>query len=64
MLKWNINRKILTGKRETPKKIKKLSPFQFVHHKFHIDWRGIEPGPSGWEVDDQLWLQVVQADVR
>jgi hypothetical protein len=62
MLKWNIGRKILTRKYETPGE--KLPPCQFVHHKSHIDWPGIEPRSPGWEVDDQLWLQVVQLDVR
>jgi hypothetical protein len=29
-----------------------------------MDWRGIEPGPPGWEIDNKLWLQVVQLGVR
>jgi len=62
MLRWNIGRRVLTGKSETPGET--LSPCQFVHHKSHMDWRGIEPGPPGWDVDDKLWLQFAQPDFR
>jgi hypothetical protein len=24
----------------------------FVHHKFHMTWPGLEPGPPLWEVGD------------
>ena len=42
-LSWSIGGMILTGK---PKYWEKnLSRFHFVHHKFRMNWPGIEPGP-------------------
>jgi hypothetical protein len=32
---------------------KNLSQYHFVHHKFHMDWLGIEPGPPRWEAGDE-----------
>jgi hypothetical protein len=29
-----------------------LSQCHFVHHKSHMDWPGIEPGPPRWEAGD------------
>jgi hypothetical protein len=31
---------------------KNLSQWHFVHHKSHMDWPGIEPGPPRWEAGD------------
>jgi hypothetical protein len=31
---------------------KNLSQCHFVHHKPHMDWPGIEPGPPQWEAGD------------
>jgi hypothetical protein len=31
---------------------KNLSQCHFDHHKFHMDWPGIETGPPGWEAGD------------
>jgi uncharacterized membrane protein len=28
---------------------KNVSQCHFVHHKSHMDWTGIEPGPPRWE---------------
>jgi hypothetical protein len=28
---------------------KNLSQCHFVHHKYHMDWPGIEPEPPRWE---------------
>jgi hypothetical protein len=33
---------------------KVLSQYLFTHHKFHMDWPGIEPGSLLWEAGD--WL--------
>jgi hypothetical protein len=27
-------------------------PKYFVHHKFQMDWTGIETGPPWWQADD------------
>jgi hypothetical protein len=32
---------------------KNLSQCNFVHHNAHMDWPGIELGPSRWETHDQ-----------
>jgi hypothetical protein len=38
---------------EKPKNSEKnLSHFHFVHHKFHLDWPGSEPGPPRLEAGD------------
>jgi hypothetical protein len=29
--------------------VNNLSQFCFVHHKSHMDWPGIEPGPLRWQ---------------
>jgi hypothetical protein len=29
-----------------------LPHFYFVHHKSHMTWPGIEPGPPRWEASD------------
>jgi hypothetical protein len=29
-----------------------LPQCHFVHHKFHMTWPGIEPGPARWEASD------------
>jgi hypothetical protein len=31
---------------------KNLSQSHFVHHKSHMDWAGIEPGPPRWDAGD------------
>jgi hypothetical protein len=31
---------------------KNLSKWYFVHHKFHMDWHGIEPASPRWEAGD------------
>jgi hypothetical protein len=41
---WN---EIGMGKRKYSGK--NLSQCRFVHHKSHMDWPGIEPGPPRWE---------------
>jgi hypothetical protein len=41
---------ILTG---NPKNSEKnVSQYHFFHHKFHIDWPGLEPGLLLWEAGD------------
>jgi hypothetical protein len=32
--------------------VKNLSECHLVHHKSHMDWTGIEPGPPRWEAGD------------
>jgi hypothetical protein len=29
-----------------------LAQCHFVHHKFHMTWLGLEPGPPQWEAGD------------
>jgi hypothetical protein len=29
-----------------------LSQCHFIHHKYHMNWPGIEPGPPQWEAGD------------
>jgi hypothetical protein len=29
-----------------------LTEFHFVHHKSHMTWPGLEPGPPRWEAGD------------
>jgi hypothetical protein len=36
---------IIKGNRRTRKK---HAPLQFFHHKSHITWPGMEPGPQNW----------------
>jgi hypothetical protein len=52
--RWNDNDS------EKPNHSKKLqSQCYFAQNKSHNDWPGIESGPPGWGVDDQLhepWL--------
>ena len=36
-----------------------LSQCHFVHHKFHIDWPGIEPWPPRWEARVRSWISLV-----
>jgi hypothetical protein len=38
--------------RETEVLRVKLLQFYFVHHKSHMTWPGLEPGPPRWEAGD------------
>jgi hypothetical protein len=45
--RWNETDR---GKQKYSGKI--LSQCHFLHHKFHMDWPGIEHGPLRWEAGD------------
>jgi hypothetical protein len=43
---------------ETEVLSEKLPQLHFAHHKTHMTWPGIEPGPPRWEAGDEppeLW---------
>jgi hypothetical protein len=38
--------------KETEVPWENLPQFHFVHYKFHMNWRGLELGPTRWEAGD------------
>jgi hypothetical protein len=52
MMMMSVEQSVEWFEKETKVRAENLPQRRFVHHKSHMTWPGLEPGPLWWEAGD------------